>query len=144
MSAAQLALDLDRPADQIREQLRRVARRFPDANIPLDDLEDLAASGAVQVFPVGSVTVFVCRLYDDWAYIEAAGGDLDEIMANLPGLCDWYAEHGARTITLRGREGWRRVLGPMGWRPGDREGELTKALLPSSEKGTLAGARKVE
>lgn len=139
-----LALDLDRPADQIREQLRRVLARFPDAGLNIDRLEELASSGEIQVFPVGRVSVYVCTLRGDWAYIEAGAGDLDEIMANLPGLCDWYAEHGARTITLRGREGWRRVLGPLGWKPGDREGELTKALLPSSEKCTLSGARKVE
>jgi hypothetical protein len=120
-------LDLNRSVEQIAHQLSRVNARFPDA-LQLDKLTECAINGEVQVFPVGEVTVFCCRCYEDHAQIIAAAGDLKEILEALPYICDWYKERGLDYIELQGRCGWRRLLGDQGWRPTDNENELRKEL----------------
>lgn len=126
------SLDPGRPLSAIVAELQRVIKRFPDDPLPIDQIAELAEKGEIQVFPVGKRTVFVCQLFDDMAYIVAAAGEMAEVLTALPEICEWYARHGAREIRLRGREGWRRTLAGMGWRPGDYDSELVKGLAPAS------------
>jgi hypothetical protein len=120
-------LDLSRPIEQISNQLDRVNARFPGA-VPLDKLNDSVLAGEVQVFPVGEITVFCCRCYEDHAQIVAAAGDLKEILESLPFICTWYKNRGIIYMVLQGRCGWRRLLADQGWRPTDNENELRKEL----------------
>jgi len=121
-------IDPDRSVDQIMGQIGRVNTRFPKNALPLDQLVGTVLAGHIQVFPVGECSVYVCELLGDIAHIMAAAGDLKELLEAEPFVCDWYRNHGATEIVLRGRCGWRKVLADMGWHPTDYENELRKKL----------------
>jgi len=55
-----------------------------------------------------------------------AGGDLDEILALVPGMEAWARTQGCTHATVNGRPGWRRALASQGYRQGG--GELLKRL----------------
>lgn len=42
------------------------------------------------------------------------GGNLDDVMACLPGVMEWAASVGCRRIVVEGRKGWGRALAEFG------------------------------
>lgn len=130
MSEFLKALDLNRPANQIIEQLDRVRRRFPD-DIDLKDFDGKVRRGEIQVFPCGKKSVMVGKACDDkTVWIVAAAGDLQELLDFEPLFCEWYEAHGYKRVLLKGREGWQKLLKNRGWHLTDYDAELAKELNP--------------
>jgi len=92
-----------------------------------DDLLDDIARGFVQLW-TGRHAAMATQLVRDPASIHCwlAGGDLDEILALMPGLEAYGRAMGCTHATVDGRKGWARVLKPYGY---ERDGaELRKVL----------------
>ena len=122
-----LRLDLERPLEQITEQLMRVQHRFPDL-VTLENFEEKVKEGKLQVFPIRTQSVMVGQRHEDSVRIVAAAGLLQDILDFLPVFCHWYKRAGCTTATLGGRRGWSKYLIGMGWKHGDYDGELVKDL----------------
>jgi len=122
-----IKVDIERPLEQITEQLMRVQHRFPDL-VTLENFEEKVKNGDLQVFPVRTQSVMVGQRHEDTVRIVAAAGNLRDILDFLPVFCIWYKRSGCSTATLGGRRGWSKYLIDMGWQRGDYDGELVKDL----------------
>ena len=112
-------LALHRDADSIKRDLSRILVRFP-GQFDIDDIEERARDGRIQIFPTENSTVAGCVIdHGDTALLAAGAGRMDEIIALEPILCDFYfLRLGCRLMLLHGRKGWARVLRPLGWEIG--------------------------
>jgi hypothetical protein len=59
-------------------------------------------------------------------HIWLAGGEMDDLLSMRGGMEAWARSQGCEFVTINGRRGWARVLGPFGYEP-DGE-ELRKSL----------------
>ena len=89
-------------------------------------LADLAANRAHLWLGDGAAMVLQLLRPPPVAHIWLAGGDLAGLMAMRGGLEAWARSQGCEAITINGRRGWQRVLGPFGYVPDGVE--LRKAL----------------
>lgn len=120
-----IPLDLSRSSASLIALLLRVRDRFPNDFLPLERLDEAAASGEIQVFPLPDAVIVGQMRQDGTAHILAAAGNLLQIMGFEPELRRWYAEAGASRMTLAGRKGWAKALAPRGWKPtGGEHNEL--------------------
>ncbi len=80
-------------------------------------VEDLVA-GRAHLW-VGEAAALVTQCVDEPAgrtlHVWLAGGNLAEILNLKPGVEAWGRAQGCVRLTLCGRKGWRRVLGPLGF-----------------------------
>jgi hypothetical protein len=113
-------LALHRTPEDVATELGRVANRIP-GGMSATALFELVTTNQAQAFPLPHSSIIACLYTNSEAHILAAAGRMDELLAFEPTLCRYYAERGARTITLAGRRGWQRVLASRGWvRDGDK------------------------
>lgn len=72
------------------------------------------------------VTQFVTEATGKCVHAWLAGGDLNEIVALVPGIEAFARTGGCTHATVMGRAGWRRKLEPLGYR---QCGEELKKVL---------------
>lgn len=123
-------LNLNKTAADIRADMARISARIPDFT-DLGDLEQRAAAGMIQVFPLHSSSIIGCIVQNgNIGHLIGAAGDMAEILAFEPELCQFYlGDHNCSRLALRGRRGWLRALRPLGWKAGPDDNELSKSRL---------------
>lgn len=93
---------------------------YADATHTYDDVARLIAAGELQAWP-GPASVIVTELveYPRKTVLNffLAGGNLPELRAMAPIICEWGKAHGASHATFTGRRGWERtfVTAEQGW-----------------------------
>lgn len=82
-----------------------------------DDLVDEISRGLAQLW-TGRHAALVTQLVRPASiHCWLAGGDLDEILALMPGVESYGRAMGCAFATVDGRRGWARVLRPYGYLP---------------------------
>jgi hypothetical protein len=93
---------------------------YADATHTYDDVARLIAAGELQAWP-GPASVIVTELveYPRKTVLNffLAGGNLRELRAMAPLICEWGKAHGATHATFTGRKGWERsfITREQGW-----------------------------
>ena len=123
-------LNLSKSKADILADLARISARIPDF-VNMDDIEERAIDGLVQVFPLHRGTIIGCIVEKgNIGHLIGGAGDMAEILAFEPELCDFYlGKHGCSRLSLHGRRGWVRALAPLGWKPDPIDGVLSKSRL---------------
>lgn len=86
-----------------------------------EDVCEMVVAGTLQFWPgVDSaiVTEIINTPRQRSLHFFLAGGNLAELEAMVPGVCDWGREQGCTVAGLTGRRGWERTfLARTGWAP---------------------------
>lgn len=92
-----------------------------------DEVLELLASNQAQLWQ-GDRSAMVLQLLrpPPTLHIWLAGGEMGDLLNMRGGMEAWGRTQGCEFVTINGRRGWARVLGPFGYLP-DGE-ELRKAL----------------
>ena len=90
-----------------------------DALITLADIEVQIGAGTAILWP-GKAAAIVSEFVtypsgDRAAQVMSAGGDLDEILAMVPGMEAFARLNDCTVVTIEGRRGWEKVMKPSGY-----------------------------
>lgn len=104
MTVTESVIDLSKYKQHIESALA-----YADATHAYEDVQAMIAAGDAQVWP-GPASVIVteiCR-YPRKAILNffLAAGNIRELEAMVPLICQWGKEKGAEVATFTGRKGW--------------------------------------
>lgn len=83
-----------------------------------DDVVAACEQGRMQFWPdphAAAITEIVVYPKTKVLNVFLAGGELGAILDRIEDAAAWGRSIGCQTMTMTGRPGWERVLGPLGW-----------------------------
>lgn len=96
-----------------------IAAGLGDSLIKIEDIEAALAKGTAMLWPgpnCAIVSEFVTYPSGERAsQVMSAGGDLDEMLAMVPGMEAFARLNGCSISVVEGRKGWEKVLKPTGY-----------------------------
>jgi hypothetical protein len=122
-----VASDIDAPEQplDIMQELMRCRRWIEDAlafggnTHTFADISREVLNGNMHLWPgdngcaVTEITVYPTRKS---LHVFLAGGDMNQILDFEESAATWGKLSGCSTMTVAGRTGWKKILGPRGWR----------------------------
>jgi len=85
-----------------------------------EDVAESIVAGRMQLWPAPrgcAVTEVVLYPKKNVLHVFLAGGDMDQIIDMIDSAVAWGKTQGWVSMTIAGRDGWRRVLAKYGYKP---------------------------